>query len=99
MSEVVSSGPDRSGRRTEDDASRQMHEEDQLIECTVTVSAAGGGGGPAGAAAPARVLANATAFRAGDVFSADGRNASIRLVLYDAPQLVVREDAVYAAPR
>ena len=35
----------------------------------------------------------------GDVFSADGRNASFRLVLYDAPQLVVREDAVYAAPR
>ena len=79
----------------------QMHEDDQLIECTVTVSAAGvgGGGGTAVGGAYRIVLANATAFRAGDVFSADGRNASFRLVLYDAPQLVVREDAVYAAPR
>ena len=56
-------------------------------------------GGTAASGAYRIVLANATAFRAGDVFSADGRNASFRLVLYDAPQLVVREDAVYAAPR
>ena len=53
---------------------------------------------PAAAVGAISCCANATAFRAGDVFSADGRNASFRLVLYDAPQLVVREDG-RAAPR